>query len=67
MRRYSYSRRYNGTGYTLPSGRQATPREYRERMELLAARERCPDCQEAAKRAVFDMSLGAAQCPAHRS
>jgi hypothetical protein len=67
MRRYGYSRGYSRTGYTLPSGRQATSREYRERMALLKAREECKECQEAARLAVFSMELGVSQCPIHRS
>jgi hypothetical protein len=63
-----YGRRYSNTqAYTLPSGRQATSREYRERMELLAARERCPDCKKAADEAVYSMETGISQCSAHRS
>jgi hypothetical protein len=62
------STRYSRTpAYTLPSGRQATSREYRERMELLAARERCPDCKKAADEAFYSMETGISQCSAHRS
>ena len=53
--------------YTMPSGRQATSREYRERMALLKARESCAACNEAAERAVFTNEVGTSQCPAHRS
>jgi hypothetical protein len=55
--------------YTLPNGRQATSREYRERMALLKAREKCPDCDAAATRAIQtgDYRSGACQCPTHRS
>ena len=53
--------------YTLPSGRQATSREYRERMELLAARETCEDCKKAADAAFYSMETGISQCSAHRS
>jgi hypothetical protein len=66
MRRYSRS--YSSTpAYTLPSGRQATSREYRERMALLKARETCEDCKKAADAAVFSMETGISQCSAHRS
>ena len=66
MRRYQS--RYSRTpAYTLPSGRQATSREYRERMALLEAREKCSECQKAAERAVFSMEIGISQCPEHQS
>jgi hypothetical protein len=67
MRRYSqYSRT---PAYTLPSGRQATSREYRERIALLEARDKCPECNRLAEKAVFecDYRPGACQCPAHQS
>jgi len=56
-------------GYTLPSGRQATKREERERMALLKARESCPACKAATAEAVRrdDWRPGACQCPEHRS
>jgi hypothetical protein len=68
MRRYSS--RYSSTpAYTLPSGRQATSREYRERMALLEARDKCPECNALAEKAVFecDYRPGACQCDRHRS
>lgn len=65
-----YRSHYSSTpAYTLPSGRQATSREYRERMALLEARDKCPECNRLAELAVMnsDYRPGACQCPEHRS
>ena len=57
--------------YTLPNGRQATSREYRERMALHKARRACPECKATAENAYTVHGtyppLGSLFCPAHRS
>jgi hypothetical protein len=67
VRRYNSARSdYRPGCYTLPSGRSASKREYDERMRLLEARDKCPECNKLAEMAVFDFNMSC-QCPAHRS
>jgi len=55
--------------YTLPNGRQATPKQERERMALLEARRTCPECIRLSREAVrrSDYRFGVCQGDEHKS